>query len=134
MWLSCFISRLKSLINCLGLFDFWFLISSFIFTYSFSTFFIKANSSCLMFESIKPLESKTSMWFSLAFGKNTILSCFLLFFLIIDLYFLIPAVIVQTFNPVVELVILIAILSRELKKAIEIYPVTAKAKMRKCLV
>ena len=43
------------------------------------------------FESIKTLEIKSSMLCNLDFAKNTILSCF--FFLIIDLHFLIPAVI-----------------------------------------
>ena len=45
------------------------------------------------------------MLFNLDFANNTILSLFFFFFLIIDLYFLIPAVIAQIFNPVAELVI-----------------------------
>ena len=45
------------------------------------------------------------MLFNLDFANNTILSCFFFFFLIIDLYFLIPAVIVQIFNPTAELLI-----------------------------
>ena len=44
---------------------------------------------------------KTSMVFQLVFPNNTIL-CFF-FFLITDLYFLIPGVIVQIFNPIEEL-------------------------------
>ena len=43
------------------------------------------------------------MLFDLYFTNNTILLWFFLFLLIIELYFLIPAVITQTFNPIVEL-------------------------------
>ena len=46
-----------------------------------------------MFESIKALEIKISMLFSLDFANDIILSRFFLFFLFVDLYFLIPAVI-----------------------------------------
>ena len=56
------------------------------------------------FESIKSLEIKTFMLFNLDFANDIIL-CFFLFFLFIDLYFLIPAFITQTFNPIAELVI-----------------------------
>ena len=38
------------------------------------------------------------MLFNLDFAKNTILSRFFFFFLIIDLYFLIPTAISQIFN------------------------------------
>ena len=65
---------------------------------------MKTNSSWLIFESIKALEIKNSLIFHLDFANNTILSCFVFFFLIIDLYFLIPAVVVQIFNPIAELV------------------------------
>ena len=47
------------------------------------------------------------MLFNLDFANNTILSCFLFFFLIIDLRFLITAVIIL--NPTTELVIPIGI-------------------------
>ena len=40
------------------------------------------------------------MVFNLDFVSNNILTLFFLFFLIIDLYFLIPAVIAQDFNPI----------------------------------
>ena len=50
-----------------------------------------------MLESIKALGIKTSMVFHLVFASNTMPSCFFFFFLIIDLYFLIPAVITQTY-------------------------------------
>ena len=48
--------------------------------------------------------------------------CFFFFFLIIDLYFLIPAAIAQIFNPV------------EGKAEIEIHPVMVEAKRRTCLI
>ena len=51
---------------------------------------------------MKALEIKTSMLFNLDFANNTILSCFLFFFLIIDLYFLIPAGIALIFNSIAE--------------------------------
>ena len=60
----------------------------------------------------------------LVFANNTILSCFSFFFLTIDLYFLIPAVIVEIFNSIAELVIAIRIPSKEEKAKIEINPVT----------
>ena len=47
------------------------------------------------------------------FPKNTILLRF--FFLIIHLYFLVPAIITQIFNPFAELVIPIGIASKEAK-------------------
>ena len=57
----------------------------------------------------------------------------LLFFLIIDIYFLIPAVIAQIFNPTTELLIPIGMPSKETKaKILKIHPVTAKDKLRKC--
>ena len=46
-----------------------------------------------------------------------------LFFLIIDLYFLIPAVIAQILNPIAELIIPIGIPSKKAKAGIEIHPV-----------
>ena len=51
------------------------------------------------------IEIKTSMVCNLVFVNNTTLLCFFFFFLVIDLYFLIPAVIAQIFNPTAELVI-----------------------------
>ena len=87
-----------------------------------------------MFESIKTLEIKTSMLFNLDFANNTILSCFFFFFLILDLCFLIPAVIAQIVNLIAELVIPIEIPSKEAKVEVEIHPLTAKAKMRKCSI
>ena len=53
-------------------------------------------------------------------------------FLIIDLYFLIPEVIVQIFNPIAGLVIPIGIPSKQAKAEIETHPVVVEAKIRKC--
>ena len=73
------------------------------------------------------------MLFNLDFANYTLLSCFmLLFFLIIDLYVLIPAAIAQIFNRIAELINLIGIPSKEVKAEIEIHPVIVKAKIRKC--
>ena len=68
------------------------------------------------------------MQFSLDFANNTISPCFFSFFLIIDLYFLNPTAIVQMFNPIADLVITIAIPSKESKVKIEIHPVIVKLK------
>ena len=59
------------------------------------------------------------MLFNFDFASNTILSCFFLFFLIIDLYFLIAAIMTQILIPVVELVILIGIPTKEEKAEME---------------
>ena len=91
------------------------MISSFSSSNSFGLLFIKKNSLWLIFESIKALEIKTSAVFNLDFASDNILSCFVFFFLIIDLYFLIPAVITQIFNPIAELVIPIGIPTKETK-------------------
>ena len=62
------------------------------------------------------------------FPNYTILPCFFLFFLVIDLYFSIPTVVAQTFNPIAELVIRIGIPKAEM----EIHPITVETKIRKC--
>ena len=72
------------------------------------------------------------MLFNSDFAKNTILSYFFLFLLIIDLYFLVPAIIAQIFNHIAGLVISIRIPIKEAKSEMEIYPVTVEAKIRKC--
>ena len=68
------------------------------------------------------------MLFNVDFANNTILSCFFFFFLIIDLYFLIAAVIAQIFNPIAELLISIGIPTKEAKAEIEIHPVVVESK------
>ena len=72
---------------------------------------------------IKALDIKSSVVFNYVFTNNTILTCFFPFFLIIHLYFLIPAVIAQVFNPISEFVIPIGMLT---KAEIETHPVTAE--------
>ena len=52
-----------------------------------------------------------------------------LFFFIMDLYILIPAVIAQIFSPIEELVIPLGIPSKEVKAEIEIHSVTAETKI-----
>ena len=67
-------------------------------------------------------------------AKNTVLSCFFLYFLIIDLCSLIPAVFVQVFNHAAELEISIGMPYKEAKTEMEIHPVTSESKIRKCSV
>ena len=86
-----------------------FFISSFISLYLLYTLCTETNLSWLIYESIKALDTSTSIAFNLAFSSITFLSCFFLFFLIIDLYFLIPAIITQIFIIAAELAILIGI-------------------------
>ena len=74
------------------------------------------------------------MLFNLVFVNNTALSCFFFFFLINGLYFLIPAIIVQIFNTISEIVIPIGRPSKESKEEIKIHPVIAEAKIRKCSI
>ena len=71
---------------------------------------------------------------NLEFANNTILSCLFFFFLIIEIYFLISAVIAQIFNHTAELVIPIGIPSKEAKAEFEIHPVIVEAKIRKCTI
>ena len=82
-------------------------------------------------ESRKALYIKTFMLFNLDFANNTILSCLFFFFLIIDLYFLIPAAIAQLFNPTAELVVLIGIPKKVAKAEIEIHLLIVEAKIKK---
>ena len=63
----------------------------------------------------KALEIKTSMLCNLDVANDVILSCFFLFFLFIDLYFLIRAVVTQIFNHIAELVISIGSPAKEAK-------------------
>ena len=87
---------------------------------------------CLLkFESIKALQTKTYMLFNLDFANNTISSCFFLFFLIIDLYLLIPAVITQIFNSLADLAIPIGTLTKEPKGEIETHPVIVEVTISK---
>ena len=83
---------------------------------------------------IKVLEIKTSILFNLDFANNTILSIYFFFFLIINLYFLIPAVIAQIFNRIMELITPIAIPTKETKAEMETHLVTVEPKITKCSI
>ena len=83
---------------------------------------------------IKVLEIKTSILFNLDFANNTILSIFFFFFLIINLYFLIPAVIAQIFNRIMELITPIGIPTKETKAEMETHLVTVEPKITKCSI
>ena len=75
------------------------------------------------------------MLFNLDFANNTIftiLSCFFFFFLIIDLYFLVPAVIEQFFNPIAELVVPTETPTKEGEAEMETHQVIVELKIRKC--
>ena len=88
----------------------------------------------LIFGSIKNLEIKASIVFNLDFANNTILSCFFLFLLIIDLYFLIPAVITQIFYPTAKFTIPTGAPTEEAKLEMETHPVTVETKIIKCSI
>ena len=74
------------------------------------------------------------MLFNLGFASNTILSCLFFFFLIIDIYFLIPGVTAQIFNPIVELVIRNGIPTKEAKSEMETEPVIIEIAVSKCSI
>ena len=59
----------------------------------------------ILLKSIKALETRISLVLTLIFINITISSCFFIFFFVIDLYFLIPAVIAQIYNLTTKLVI-----------------------------
>ena len=95
------------------------MIFSFMSSHSFNTLFIETNLSWLISESINVLEINTNLVSNLVFTNNNIISSnFFLFFLIIDLYFLIIAVIAQIFIP-----------TEEFAMPAEIPIIKAKAKM-----
>ena len=70
------------------------------------------------------------MLFNLFFASNTILSCFFLFFLFIDVYFLILAVIANIFNLTAELAMPIEIPKKKVKAEIETRPVTVQYNLK----
>ena len=81
---------------------------------------------------MKVLEIKTSTIFNLAFADNAISLCF--FFVIIHLYFLIPAVIMEVFIVITEFSAPTGIPTKEEKLETETHPVTVQAKIRKCSI
>ena len=108
-----------------------FLVFSLISLYSDSTLFNKKNSSRLICESIKALEIKTLKVFNFVFADNNIYIMIFFFFLIIDLYLLIPAVIAQIPIPTAEPVIPTGTPTSEANAGIETQPLTAKIKQEK---
>ena len=74
------------------------------------------------------------MIFNLDFACNTIWWCFFLFFLFIDLYVLIQAVITHIFNPIVELVIPTGIPTKEAKAEMETPPVIVEITISQLLI
>ena len=74
---------------------------------------------------------KTSVLFNLVPPKNAILSCF---FIIIDLYFLILAVITKIFNPATELEFSTAIPTTDVRAKIETQPLKEEAKISRSLI
>ena len=79
-------------------------------------------------------EIKTYMLFNLVFTNNTILLCFLFFFLIIDLYSSISPVVAHILIPTGELVTPTEIPTNEAKEEIETHPVTAESKISKFVI
>ena len=73
-------------------------------------------------------------WIQIVIANNTILSCFLFFFLIIDLHFLIPAVVTQISNPLVEFVIPIRIPTKQAKVGLETHPVIVEIAISECSI
>ena len=67
------------------------------------------------------------MLFNLDFANNSILPCFLFFFLFVGSYFLILTGIAQTFDPIAELVI-----PKETKAEMETRPVTVEITISEC--
>ena len=68
------------------------------------------------------------------FANCTFLLCFFFFFLIIDLYFVIPAAVAQIFNLNAELLTPLGIPSKDEKAEVEIHPIIVEAKIRKCSI
>ena len=75
-----------------------FLISYFTSKYSLDTLLTKTKLSRLIQESIKALQIKTLVVSNLIFVNSTILLCYFIFFLMIELYFLMSAVNAEFFN------------------------------------
>ena len=80
------------------------------------------------------LKPEKSIPFNLDFGNDIVLSCFFSCFLFIGLYFLIPVVIMQIFNPFAELVVPIGIPAKEAKANMETHPVIVEIKISECSI
>ena len=72
------------------------------------------------------------MVFSLVLANNDTLLRVFFYLLIIDLQFLISAVIAQLFNPIEELLTRIGIPIKGAKRKTETHPVITESKIRKC--
>ena len=99
--ITLFYKQSKILDKPLWFLDFWLLV--FMSWYSLKKLSDK-KSSWVKDESIKVLKCNSSVVSNWYFASNTILSCFSLLFLIIDLCNLIPAIIKQIFVSAAELV------------------------------
>ena len=78
---------------------------------------------------IQALEIKSSVLFNLDFANIDLCFC-----LIIDLYFLIPAVVAQIFNPAAERNLYWNTNQRKKVSEMETYPVIVEYKIRKCSI
>ena len=78
---------------------------------------------------IQALEIKTSVLFNLDFANIDLCFC-----LIIDLYFLIPAVVAQIFNPAAERNFYWNTNQRKKVSEMETYPVIVEHEIRKCSI
>ena len=85
----------------------------------------------MIFESIKALESRTSLLFNLKFAVQ-FYNAYFFFFSINNLHFLISAVITLAFNTTSKLVISIGMQTKEAKSGTETDPVTVEIKTSKC--
>ena len=84
-----------------------------------------------IYELIKTLDIRSLIVSNLAFPSNTILFWFFLFFLIIDLYFSVSAVIAQVFIPNAELAIPEGAPTSEVNAQIETQQLTIETENKK---
>ena len=77
------------------------------------------------------LKKIKTILFNFDFANNTVLSGFFFFFLVINLYFLNPTVIVQISNPIAEFEIPTGTPNKEAKAEVEKHPVMIETKIKK---
>ena len=80
---------------------------------------------------IKAFQFRTSIVSDFVFPSNTVLSCFFFSFLIINLYFLIPAVVTQIFIPTAEHVMPAETQTNYANAEIETQPVAVETNISK---
>ena len=107
------------------------MISSFISSYSFSTLFIKTNSSWLILESIRYLEFMTSILLNLDFANVLFYHVFIINYWLILFN---SCSYCTNVNPIAELVTPIGIPIKEAKAEMQTHPVTEEVKIRKYLI